>query len=190
MDSSENSQASTGENDEVRFDLLFRGEIASGSSIEQVKSRVAESFKLDEAATDQLFSGVVVSLKRNVDRATAERIYQRLLDAGALANIVPSSTEEAIPSKSASSQRLSNESNSNESPLQQSKPDKQASEKSFTVAPLGSDVLEGTNIAQQSSASISVDHLGLEPMGSNIIEQDERETIEPLVVDTSHITLE
>ncbi|MBT6115350.1 MAG: hypothetical protein HOH41_06515, partial [Porticoccaceae bacterium] len=75
------------------FDVVFRGEITEGSSLEKVKQRVAESFNLDSSAAEQLFSGTPVRLKRGVDMITAERILKRLSDAGAVAIIVPNSTE-------------------------------------------------------------------------------------------------
>ncbi|MGB0450196.1 MAG: hypothetical protein ACPGF6_06355 [Porticoccaceae bacterium] len=180
MDSNGNNRSLTDEKNGTAYDLLFRGEIAPGENIDQVKARVAESFKLDEAALNQLFSGSVVSLKRNIDRATAERISQRLFEAGAVAKIVPN----------ISNVNASDENNSGKSTLNQPDPDNQASGASFTLAPLGSDVSENVDTPEQDQQSIPVDHLGLEPVGSNIIEQSEAERIEPVVVDTSHLTLE
>lgn len=190
------NQGNEQDNNEATFDILFRGDIAPGNSIEQVKARVAESFKLDEAAANQLFSGAVVSLKRNIDRAAAERIYQRLSDAGALANIVPSTLKDSSLKESASKDSTSKQSASDQSYLDHPSPDNQSSEttatnKSFTLAPLGSDVIESSaDLAKEERSSVSIDHLGLEPIGSDIVEQTEREAIEPVVVDTSHITLE
>jgi hypothetical protein len=189
------NQGNEQDNTDAKFDILFRGDIAPGKSIDQVKARVAESFKLDEAAVNQLFSGAVVSLKRNIDRATAERIFQRLSDAGALANIVPNNT---VPSNKEPLDKVLSNSTANAASSQQSEPDKQSepnnqpSDKAFTLAPLGSDVLEGADKPEQEKdqQSIPVDHLGLEPVGSNIIEDSEGETIEPVTVDTSHLTLE
>lgn len=170
-----NSAEKTG----TTFDILFRGELASGNSLEQVRAQVAESFKLDEAAVNQLFSGSVVSLKRNIDRATAERIYQRLSAAGAVAKIVPSDSNNSSSNASPSSESTSSDSTA-----------EQNADKAITLAPLGSNVIEGIDTSEQSQKSISVDHLGLEPVGSNIIQESEAETIDPVVVDTSHLTLE
>ena len=186
------SQGNEQDNADARFDILFRGDIASGNSIDQVKARVAESFKLDEAAVNQLFSGAVVSLKRNIDRATAERIYQRLSDAGALANIVSSNivSSNTVPANKAPGNPAPSDSTT--SPSNQPSADNQSSERAFTLAPLGSDVLEGADkpAQEKDQQSISFDHLGLEPVGSNIIEDSEGETIEPVIVDTSHLTLD
>ena len=174
------NQTGVGESSEAKFDLLFRGDIAPGNSVDKVRERVAESFNLDQAAIDQLFSGAVISLKRNVDRATAERIYQRLSDAGAVANIVPS------VSGSGSNEFGNNESGNKEQ--DSSDPDTQSNR--FTLAPLGSDVSDTADTAEDQPSNVSIDHLGLEPVGSNIVEQEERETIEPVEVDISHLSLE
>jgi len=180
-----NEQNNSAENTGTTFDILFRGELAADSSLEQVKVQVAESFRLDEAAVNQLFSGAVVSLKRNIDRAAAERIYQRLSEAGAVAKIVPSSSNTDISRKSTSNKSAVNQpSADNQSSLNQD------GDKAFTLAPLGSDFIESVDMPEQEQESIPVDHLGLEPVGCNIIEEGEAETIEPVVVDISHLSLE
>jgi hypothetical protein len=184
------SKGNEQDNTDATFDILFRGDIGPGNNIDQVKARVAESFKLDEAAVNQLFSGAVVSLKRNVDRATAERIYQRLSQVGALANIVPSNS--STGDSSVANESSVSHSSVNKDPLNQPSADNPSEDKAFTLAPLGSDVLEGANAPEQEQhqESVSVDHLGLKPVGSNILDKSEGETIEPVVVDTSHLTLE
>ena len=163
-------QSIADEKNSATFDLLFRGEIASGEDIDQVKAKIATSFKLDEAAVQKLFSGAVISLKRNINRAAAERIHQRLTAAGALAKIVP---------------HISNKSASN-----QPDADDQASDKGFSLAPLGSNVLENAGIPEQDQPPIPVDHLNLRAVGGNIIEEGEAEIIEPIEVDAAHLTLE
>ena len=184
------NQTGVGESSAAKFDLLFRGDIAPGNSVEKVRERVAESFNLDQAAIDQLFSGAVISLKRNINRATAERIYQRLSDAGAVANIVPSvsgSGSNELDSNELDSNELGNNESGNKE-QDSSDPDTQSDR--FTLAPLGSDVSDNADTAEDQPSNVSIDHLGLEPVGSNIVEQEERETIEPVEVDTSHLSLE
>ena len=91
----DNNQSPQGTESGETFDVLFRGEILPGSDMEATKEQVAKSFKLDGAALDRLFSGSVISLKRNIDRETAERIFQRLYSAGAMAKIVRSLPRQA-----------------------------------------------------------------------------------------------
>ncbi len=184
------NQTGVGESSAAKFDLLFRGDIAPGNSVEKVRERVAESFNLDQAAIDQLFSGAVISLKRNINRATAERIYQRLSDAGAVANIVPSvsgSGSNELDSNELDSNELGNNESGNK---EQDSSDSDTQSDRFTLAPLGSDVSDTADTAEDQPSNVSIDHLGLEPVGSNIVEQEERETIEPVEVDTSHLSLE
>mgnify|MGYP003344428267 CR=1 FL=1 len=155
------------------FDILFRGETLPGTDRQAAREQVAKSFKLDDAALDRLFSGSVISLKRNIDKETAERIFQRLWSAGAIAKIV-SSLSGATPEEKASKETET----------------RQADNQTFTLAPLGTDVLEKSMAAEQDAVPVSLEHLGLEPVGSNIIEETEKEAIEPVEVDTGHLSLE
>ena len=168
------------------FDLVFRGEIVPGNSLEEVKQRVAASFNLDSAAADQLFSGSSIRLKRGVDKATAERILQRLTDAGAIAIIVPNAaqlvTEESIP------------------------------QSSLSLAPLGSKVMEASEklvdkelvdkklgdeeygdpkpAVSKKRVLLSLDHLSLEPIGTNMVKETEVPAIKTPDLDTSKFSLE
>ena len=144
------------------FDLVFRGEIVEGNSLEEVKPRVAASFNLDPTAADQLFSGTPVRLKRGIDKITAERILQRLTDAGAIAIMVPNSTEPE---------------SSQQDPL--------------SLAPLGSNVMDSTERKEaQVVFSASLDHLSLEPVGTRMVKETEVPPIKTPDLDTSKFTLE
>jgi hypothetical protein len=144
------------------FDLVFCGEIAPGNSVEEVKPRVAASFNLDPAAADQLFSGPSVRLKRGVDKTTAERILQRLCDAGAIAIIVPNSTGP-----------------------------ESAQQDSLSLAPLGSNVMESTEKGKAKVVfSASLDHLSLEPVGTRMVKETEVPPIKAPDLDTSKFSLE
>ncbi|MDG1494868.1 MAG: hypothetical protein P8Q91_03260 [Porticoccaceae bacterium] len=144
------------------FDLVFRGEIAPGSNIEEVKQRVAASFNLDSVAADQLFSGSAVRLKRGVDKITAERILQCLRDAGAIAIIVPNSRQPETVVKD---------------PL--------------SLAPLGSNVTDGTEKGKAKVVfSVSLDHLSLEPVGTRMVNEAEVSRVKTPDLDTSKFSLE
>ena len=148
-----------------RFDLLFRGDIAPGNRLDEVKRRVAERFKLDTAAADQLFSGSVMRMKRGVDKVTAERILQQLTDVGAIATIV-ANTAEPTPQEQAHNQPLS-------------------------MAPLGAYVSDAVDQIEADALPVyRLDQLVLEPVGSNMIEASELPSIEPLDLDTSGLALE
>jgi hypothetical protein len=161
------------------FDLVFRGAIAPGSNIEEVKQRVAASFNLDSVAADQLFSGSAVRLKRGVDSTTAERILQRLNDAGAIAKIAPSL-----------SQPESQEQDSSQAKGQAKSQDL------LSLAPLGSNFvdkdekLEGQSAETKKRLLLSLDHLSLEPIGTDMVKQAEAPVIKAPAVDTSKFSLE
>lgn len=157
------------------FDVVFRGDILDGATTDEVKRRVATSFSLNDAAVDKLFSGSVVYVKRNIDKLTAQRIYQRLFDAGAQARVVESCREPADISASTS-------------PANPSIPSPSSASK-FSLAPLGTNVLPAVETAQP-VGNIPVDHLSLEPIGSEIIKPQEVDATDAVQVDTSHLSLE
>lgn len=74
---------------EPRFDVLFTGKLLDTTDVAHVQQRLRELFKLDQAGIDHLFSGQRVSVKRDVDQATAERFRAAFHQAGALAELVP-----------------------------------------------------------------------------------------------------
>ena len=68
---------------EQRYDIFFRGEALEGFAIETVKANVAQLFKASPEKTEQLFSGKVVPLRKDLDKATAAKFKQALDKAGA-----------------------------------------------------------------------------------------------------------
>ena len=148
-----------------RFDLLFRGDIVPGNRLDEVKRRVAERFRLDAAAADQLFSGSVMRMKRGVDKVTAERILQQLSEVGAIATIVANTTEPTTQDR--------------------------AHNQPLSMAPLGAYVSDAVDQVEADELPVyPLDQLVLEPVGSNMIEASELPPIEPLDLDTSGLALE
>ena len=66
-----------------RFRLLFRGEILEGQHQAVVKKRLAKLLGIDEAKAERLFAGKSVVIKKDADRATAERYQAEFKHAGA-----------------------------------------------------------------------------------------------------------
>ncbi len=75
---------------ETRVQLIFLGEVLGGFRLDDVKRRLGELFKLDEAGQARLFSGARVVLKRSVEPAEAQRYVARLAKIGARLYIEPS----------------------------------------------------------------------------------------------------
>lgn len=145
------------------FDLVYSGEIVPGSNLEQVKQRVAATFKLDAAAAQQLFSGEPMRLKRGIDKSSAEGIMQRLADAGAVAKLIPVAEESTA---SQSTQPLS-------------------------LAPLGADVLQVADRSDQQIVPLpDLNHLTVEPIGSDILKQAELPKVKAVNPDISKLALQ
>lgn len=68
---------------EQRYDIFFRGEVLEGFALDTVKANVAQLFKASPEKLEQLFSGKVVPLRKDLDKATAAKFKQALDKAGA-----------------------------------------------------------------------------------------------------------
>jgi hypothetical protein len=71
-----------------RFDITFSGATTGDQSVATVKENIKQLFKLDDQATEHMFSGKQVVIKKNLDRQTASRYQAALLKAGAKIQLV------------------------------------------------------------------------------------------------------
>lgn len=65
------------------YSIIFRGDILPGHQLTEVRQRMAQLFKLDDAKLATVFSGKPVVLKKDCDLATAEKMKAVLNKAGA-----------------------------------------------------------------------------------------------------------
>ncbi len=72
-----------------RFDIIFRGDILPGHTLSDVKQRLAQLFKADEARINALFVGSAVPLKRDLDQQAAEKYQAVLTKVGADVSVRP-----------------------------------------------------------------------------------------------------
>lgn len=72
-----------------RYKLLFHGETVEGQDCETVKRNLAALFRIDAEKINRLFSTLPITIKKDVDRATAEQYRHVLEKAGALCRIEP-----------------------------------------------------------------------------------------------------
>ncbi|MFC1561239.1 hypothetical protein ACFL4V_02055 [Candidatus Latescibacterota bacterium] len=79
--------------EETSYSVIFRGEIAEGQDIEEVKKNLAELFKVKSEKIERLFSDKPAIIKKNVDHTTAMKYKSTLEKVGALCSIVPSPGE-------------------------------------------------------------------------------------------------
>lgn len=79
------------------FNVVFRGDIVPGQSLPEVKQRFAHVFRLEPDKVDAYFSGKPVTLKKECDRATADKFKAVLQQAGALVDIKSASVPAVAP---------------------------------------------------------------------------------------------
>lgn len=108
----------------MRYKLLFKGGVRQGFAASQVQQQLGDLLKIDSGALEQLFSGRLITLKRDLSQDDAYR-YQRVLEslgaevllqqqeAVAMAteqkNVAPandSAVEESVAARSSTNQTL------------------------------------------------------------------------------------
>ena len=72
-----------------RYRIVFRGELAFGTSQEEVAAHLRERLKFSDAALARFFAGKPVVLKSDLDEETAERYAKALRGAGARCVVEP-----------------------------------------------------------------------------------------------------
>ena len=80
-----------------RFDIIFCGELMTGTDPEVARGRLKQRFGLTDQALERLFQGRPVSIKRGVDAATATNYRTLFQEAGALVRIDPVQDVPEVP---------------------------------------------------------------------------------------------
>ena len=84
----------------LRYKLIFKGQIIEGNKIEDVKTRIADYFKISEEKIEHLFSGRPILIRKNVDFITGRRIQNIFQKAGAICRMIEIKEEEPQYDKS------------------------------------------------------------------------------------------
>lgn len=170
------------------FDIVFRGDIAVGHTLPQVKQRMAALFKRDLAQIEPLFSGVPVPLKKSVDPESAEKYQKVLAQAGALVEIRPAGTLKAPPVR--------------KRPAVAAKPVSVAESKEtvapspantggLSLAPVGGYLLTEQERQAQAPAAVSVSALSadLRPLDGPLVDTEEIDRAAPVAVPDVHFDI-
>ncbi|MBW1801624.1 MAG: hypothetical protein JRJ85_12955 [Deltaproteobacteria bacterium] len=72
---------------DIRYRVIFRGEIAVGADIEAVKRKIAATFKLGSNQIDKMFSGGRTIINKNSTLEVCEKTKQAFEKAGAICHI-------------------------------------------------------------------------------------------------------
>lgn len=151
-----------------RFEIVFRGDIVSGNSLADVKSRIQQLFKADSAQLERLFSGRPVVLKRGLDSETSERYRNTIHKAGALIEVRPMAAESEQPDDNADSDA--------------------SQEEGWVIAPVGADILTASERPEPPVQNINTSHLSVAPPGTDVLSAKERPAPVQCEVDTSHLS--
>jgi hypothetical protein len=73
-----------GDDHAQKYRVLFKGEIGEGKELQAVKDRLAQAFKTSAERIEKLFTGMPVTLNRNLDSAAAEEYITALKELGAI----------------------------------------------------------------------------------------------------------
>lgn len=152
---------------EARFDIFFRGDIVPGRRLDEVRDRLREIFQIDDVRLNALFSGRPMVIRRDLAAADAEHYRATLHTAGALVELRPlhSADAPAIPGKAA------------------------APEASWSLAPVGADVLRPEERSQTTTRNFDLSGLDVAPVGADVLRPDERNKVAARNVDTAHLGL-
>jgi len=147
-----------------KFNIVFDGSVINGSDPLEVKTRVKQLFKLDDAAADRMFSGSPIVIKKNVDRKTATQFQKALSNAGArvqlmLAKEVASPTDSEQGIEQPAQTTASN--NGNAETGLQSHSSTTSPENSWSVASAGGNILRAGEKTPDIKTEINTDHLEL-----------------------------
>ncbi len=74
------------------FQVVFHGGITGDQPVEVVQQQLASLFRMPAERVEALFSGKPVVVKKNIDEATARKLEQAFLRAGAACEVRPMAT--------------------------------------------------------------------------------------------------
>ena len=173
------------------YRLIYRGEVLQGQHPSVVKKRLANSLNLDEAHSEQLFTGKAVVLKRKADTKTAARLQALFKKAGARLRVMPVETDDntsdtreaAEPEMAATDARPV----ASIKPTQIPPPDSMAA---FDVLPAGSDVLTTSERQVDQISEVNTDHLSVQDAGGDLGVPSDPDTIDARSVpEISHLSV-
>lgn len=88
-----------------QFQVIINGQLTEGADLEQTRLKIAQLFKATVDAVAPMFSGKRISVKKNLDQATAKKYQQLIIKAGLKAGVaaMPDATA-ATPATTVKSQ--------------------------------------------------------------------------------------
>ena len=162
------------------YSVVFRGDIVLGKNLFEVKQKLAQLFKVDDARIEQMFTGRPVPVKANIALVQAKKYQDILTQVGIVTEIIDVAAkkvaQKAAPTPVAEKKSLVADRST-------------AVKTSFSLAPVGSNLL-ASKPESEHAAAVSVAHLSLAAQEGNIIKDDERLAPLPSIVDADDLDWE
>jgi len=150
------------------FSLIFRGDLVPGFTAADVKANLARLFKAGPETVEKLFSGRPLAIKKGLDRAQAEQLQATLARMGAQASIRAEGEAAAPP-------RPAPRAEETPAPPPPAQPD-------WSLAPMEGNLLKAHEREKKEEITVSTDHLSLQPVGGQLLEESERPAAPPVSV--------
>lgn len=157
---------------ELRYSVIFRGDLVAGYTAADVKANMARLFKAEPATIDKLFSGRPLAIKKGLAQPQAEQLQATLAKIGAQSSLKAEGDVPAPPPAPRAAAEVPET-----SPQESSAPD-------WSLAPMEGNLVKEHEREHRESVQVEVDHLSLKPAQGNLLEDRERaaEQAAPVVV--------
>lgn len=162
-----------------QYDLVFVGELAKGFELAQVKRNLQSLFRLDSTKIDKLFSGREVTLKKGVSLEAANNYRVAMKKAGALINLVQSSSSDSSVPDTRTPPTSTPTPTSNVETLLGAQPARPAEVRAsieapdYDIANLGTELLEPHERPRTAPVSVDISALSINEPTGNLVDPHE-----------------
>lgn len=183
---------------EELYDIVFKGELVKSVDPAVAKQNVGKLFKMDGAKLDALFSGKTIVLKRGLNFDTASKYRVAIKKAGAVVNLQAQQNNVPQPAKPSPGKAVFGErpsqvpaaaSQTVEAPAARepdaAQPAKAADNGAFSIAPVGSDMIEAKDRPRVEVVSVDITGISVKEGGGDLLEESEKRSYEPAQIDVS-----
>lgn len=173
----------------MAYDIFFRGEALPEEDVNQVKQHFAKLFKANDAKLAQLFSGKVITLKKQLSKEEALKYQQLFKKAGAKIYIKQSASaqpKQATPTKPATTPAATATPKPTAETPENSAQPQTVPTSSLQTLPVGSDVLSEAERQRLHSETVKVDTSGISLAAQGPLPQQQKPRVS--TPDTSHLS--
>lgn len=192
---------------ELRFNVVFTGDLAEGFDVSDVKKKAGQLFKMDAEKVGNLFKGKPITLKKNLDESGAQK-YQKILSQIGMVVLLESqhaTAEKPVDNRAASQNQPSQESDNtisvpewqlDEVGVLLSKPSQQTTTPvqapSYTLAAQPCNILTAEEMPKPlpSLNLPTLDEIDISDVGAPLVDESEK-TVTPVpTINVSHLSAE